>query len=79
MLSVSESLTYSSSSELYVSARRRMNLAKNPYVGICKNKEFGLERFIPLIHSLGTSIVNGLYRIVISQILQSLGIYLLPV
>uniref|UniRef100_K4CYR6 DNA-directed RNA polymerase n=1 Tax=Solanum lycopersicum TaxID=4081 RepID=K4CYR6_SOLLC len=30
---------------------------------------------IPLMNSLGTSIVNGLYRIVINQILQSPGIY----
>nr|YP_009447107.1 RNA polymerase beta subunit [Adenocalymma peregrinum]ATY48391.1 RNA polymerase beta subunit [Adenocalymma peregrinum]AVM84172.1 RNA polymerase beta subunit [Adenocalymma pubescens] len=30
---------------------------------------------IPLMNSLGTSIVNGIYRIVINQILQSPGIY----
>ena len=30
---------------------------------------------IPLMNSRGTSIVNGLYRIMISQILPGLGIY----
>ncbi|KAL7229768.1 hypothetical protein ACSBR2_008327 [Camellia fascicularis] len=30
---------------------------------------------IPLMNSLGTSIVNGIYKIVINQILQSPGIY----
>nr|VDD22456.1 unnamed protein product [Brassica rapa] len=30
---------------------------------------------IPLMNSLGTSIVNGIYRVVINQILQSPGIY----
>nr|VDD65759.1 unnamed protein product [Brassica oleracea] len=30
---------------------------------------------VPLMNSLGTSIVNGIYRVVINQILQSPGIY----
>lgn len=64
---VYESLTYSS--ELYVSAgliwkTRRDMQEQTIFIGN-----------IPLMNSLGTSIVNGLYRIVISQILQSPGIY----
>nr|YP_010924238.1 RNA polymerase beta subunit [Wunderlichia mirabilis]WKB10997.1 RNA polymerase beta subunit [Wunderlichia mirabilis] len=66
---VYESLTYSS--ELYVSARliwktsRRRNIQEQT---IFMGK-------IPLMNSLGTFIVNGIYRIVINQILQSPGIY----
>ncbi|PHT59665.1 DNA-directed RNA polymerase subunit beta [Capsicum baccatum] len=64
---VYESLTYSS--ELYVSAGL-----------IWKNSRDMQEQTIfigniPLMNSLGTSIVNGIYRIVINQILQSPGIY----
>lgn len=64
---VYESLTYSS--ELYVSAGL-----------IWKNNRDTQEQTIfigniPLMNSLGTSIVNGIYRIVINQILQSPGIY----
>lgn len=64
---VYESLTYSS--ELYVSAgliwktRREMQ------------EQTILIGNIPLMNSLGTFIVNGIYRIVINQILQSPGIY----
>jgi DNA-directed RNA polymerase subunit beta len=62
-----ESLTYSS--ELYVSGGL-----------IWKNSRDMQEQTIfigniPLMNSLGTSIVNGIYRIVINQILQSPGIY----
>jgi DNA-directed RNA polymerase subunit beta len=64
---VYESLTYSS--ELYVSAEL-----------IWKNGRDTQEQTIfignnPLMNSLGTSIVNGIYRIVINQILQSPRIY----
>nr|QYB23365.1 RNA polymerase beta subunit [Hedysarum polybotrys var. alaschanicum] len=64
---VYELLTYSS--ELYISARL-----------IWKNGRDIQEQIIfigniPLMNSLGTSIVNGIYRIVINQILQSPGIY----
>jgi DNA-directed RNA polymerase subunit beta len=64
---VYESLTYSS--QLYVSAGL-----------ICKSSLAMQEQTIfigniPLMNSLGTSIVNGIYRIVINQILQSPGIY----
>uniref|UniRef100_A0A3N7HMX9 DNA-directed RNA polymerase n=1 Tax=Populus trichocarpa TaxID=3694 RepID=A0A3N7HMX9_POPTR len=64
---VYESLTYSS--ELYVSGGL-----------IWKNSRDMQEQTIfigniPLMNSLGTSIVNGIYRIVINQILQSPGIY----
>ena len=64
---VYESLTYSS--ELYISAGL-----------IWKNSRDIQEQTIfigniPLMNSLGTSIVNGIYRIVINQILQSPGIY----
>nr|YP_010924493.1 RNA polymerase beta subunit [Pentaphorus foliolosus]WKB11252.1 RNA polymerase beta subunit [Pentaphorus foliolosus] len=66
---VYKSLTYSSA--LYVSARliwktdRRRNIQEQT-ISIGK---------IPLMNSLGTFIVNGIYRIVINQILQSPGIY----
>nr|YP_010163293.1 RNA polymerase beta subunit [Kotschya aeschynomenoides]QRI61085.1 RNA polymerase beta subunit [Kotschya aeschynomenoides] len=64
---VYESLTYSS--ELYVSAGLIWKSSKDIqeqtiYIGN-----------IPLMNSLGTSLVNGIYRIVINQILQSPGIY----
>lgn len=64
---VYESLTYSS--ELYISAGL-----------IWKNSRDIQEQIIfigniPLMNSLGTFIVNGIYRIVINQILQSPGIY----
>nr|AKF43109.1 RNA polymerase beta subunit [Pelargonium tetragonum] len=62
-----ESLTYSS--ELYVSAGFRW-----------KNKMPMREQTVcignlPLMNSLGTFIVNGIYRVVINQIVQSPGIY----
>nr|YP_009869785.1 RNA polymerase beta subunit [Tristicha trifaria]QKJ81725.1 RNA polymerase beta subunit [Tristicha trifaria] len=64
---VYESLTYSS--ELYVSAglilKTRRTMQEQT---ICIGQ-------IPLMNSLGTFIVNGIYRIVINQILQSPGIY----
>ena len=64
---VYESLTYSS--ELYVSAgliwKSRGDMQEQTiFIGN-----------IPLMNSLGTFIVNGIYRIVINQILQSPGIY----
>ncbi|KAL5067405.1 hypothetical protein RYX36_018292 [Vicia faba] len=64
---VYESLTYSF--ELYISARV-----------IWKNNQDIQEKIIfigniPLMNSLGTFIVNEIYRIVINQILQSPGIY----
>nr|YP_009141419.1 RNA polymerase beta subunit [Lathyrus odoratus]AIL55945.1 RNA polymerase beta subunit [Lathyrus odoratus] len=64
---VYESLTYSS--ELYISSGL-----------IWKNSRDIQEQIIfigniPLMNSLGTFIVNGIYRIVINQILQSPGIY----
>nr|QXO03161.1 RNA polymerase beta subunit [Dossinia marmorata] len=64
---VYESLTYSS--ELYV-----------PAVLIWKNGRNMQEQTvfignIPIMNSFGTFIVNGIYRIVINQILQSPGIY----
>ena len=64
---VYESLTYSS--ELYISAGL---IWKN-----CRDiqEQIIFIGNIPLMNSLGTSIVNGIYRIVINQILQSPGIY----
>nr|YP_009449783.1 RNA polymerase beta subunit [Tacca leontopetaloides]ANA91311.1 RNA polymerase beta subunit [Tacca leontopetaloides] len=64
---VYESLTYSS--ELYVLAgliwkTSRAMQEQTIFIGN-----------IPLMNSLGTSIVNGIYRIVINQILQSPGVY----
>lgn len=64
---VYESLTYSS--ELYVLAgliwkTNRDMKEQTVFIGN-----------IPLMNSLGTFIVNGIYRIVINQILQSPGIY----
>nr|ANS11011.1 RNA polymerase beta subunit [Euphronia guianensis] len=64
---VYESLTYSS--EFYVSAGLIWKLSR--YM----QEQTIFIGNIPLIHSLGTSIVNGIYRIVINQILQSPGIY----
>nr|YP_010890871.1 RNA polymerase beta subunit [Cyanea calycina]WJK72321.1 RNA polymerase beta subunit [Cyanea calycina] len=64
---VYESLTYSS--EFYVSA------------GLVLKTSWGMQEQticignIPLMNSMGTFIVNGIYRIVINQILQSPGIY----
>nr|YP_010850206.1 RNA polymerase beta subunit [Lobelia zeylanica]WGH11671.1 RNA polymerase beta subunit [Lobelia zeylanica] len=64
---VYESLTYSS--EFYVSA------------GLVWKTSRGMQEQticignIPLMNSLGTFIVNGIYRIVINQIVQSPGIY----
>nr|UWV91937.1 RNA polymerase beta subunit [Enhalus acoroides] len=63
---VYESLTYSS--ELYVSAGLTWKCKK-------MQKQTVLLGNIPLMNSLGTFIVNGIYRIVINQILQSPGIY----
>nr|YP_009771247.1 RNA polymerase beta subunit [Smithia erubescens]QIT01949.1 RNA polymerase beta subunit [Smithia erubescens] len=64
---VYESLTYSS--ELYVSAGLIWKSSKDiQEQTICIGN-------IPLMNSLGTSLVNGIYRIVINQILQSPGIY----
>nr|YP_009449966.1 RNA polymerase beta subunit [Burmannia disticha]ANK36163.1 RNA polymerase beta subunit [Burmannia disticha] len=62
-----ESLTYSS--ELYVHAGLiwRSNTDMQEQTVFIGN--------IPLMNSFGTSIVNGIYRIVINQILQSPGIY----
>nr|YP_010339429.1 RNA polymerase beta subunit [Pilea penninervis]UNY33726.1 RNA polymerase beta subunit [Pilea penninervis] len=64
---VYESLTYSS--ELYVSAGLIWKT--------CRDMQEQTLFFgnIPLMNSLGTSIINGIYRIVINQILQSPGIY----
>nr|YP_009868451.1 RNA polymerase beta subunit [Oroxylum indicum]QKG62848.1 RNA polymerase beta subunit [Oroxylum indicum] len=64
---VYESLTYSS--ELYVSAGLIWK------TGSYMQEQTILIGNIPLMNSLGTSIVNGIYRIVINQILQSPGIY----
>nr|YP_009449882.1 RNA polymerase beta subunit [Burmannia coelestis]ANK36079.1 RNA polymerase beta subunit [Burmannia coelestis] len=62
-----ESLTYSS--ELYV----RAGLIWRSSTDIQEQTVFIGN--IPLMNSFGTSIVNGIYRIVINQILQSPGIY----
>nr|ATG24873.1 RNA polymerase beta subunit [Lobelia heterophylla subsp. heterophylla] len=66
---VYESLTYSS--EFYVSAGlawKRKTSRGFREQRICLGN-------IPLMNSLGTSIVNGIYRIVVNQIVQSPGIY----
>ncbi|KAL4009980.1 hypothetical protein IC575_030829 [Cucumis melo] len=60
-------MNHSYSSELYVSAGLIWKRDMQEQTILIGN--------IPLMNSLGTSIVNGLYRIVISQILQSPGIY----
>nr|UDP57260.1 RNA polymerase beta subunit [Melicytus chathamicus]UDP57680.1 RNA polymerase beta subunit [Melicytus lanceolatus] len=62
-----ESLTYSS--ELYVSAGFVWKKIRN------MQEQTIFIGNIPLMNSSGTSIVNGIYRIVINQILQSPGIY----
>ncbi|KAI7753925.1 LOW QUALITY PROTEIN: hypothetical protein M8C21_033124 [Ambrosia artemisiifolia] len=64
-----ESLTYSS--ELYVSARLIWINDRRRYI----QEQTILIGKIPLMTSLGAFIVNGIYRIVINQILQSPGIY----
>nr|YP_010575477.1 RNA polymerase beta subunit [Corydalis platycarpa]UZM11152.1 RNA polymerase beta subunit [Corydalis platycarpa]WDA93244.1 RNA polymerase beta subunit [Corydalis platycarpa] len=64
---VYESLTYSS--ELYVPAGLIWKTGRN------MQEQTILIGNIPLMNSLGTFIVNGIYRIVINQILQSPGIY----
>nr|AKZ31030.1 RNA polymerase beta subunit [Goodenia decursiva] len=61
------SLTYSS--RLYISARLSWKSFRNR-----KEQRIFIGN-IPLMNSLGTFIVNGHYRIVINQILQSPGIY----
>nr|WRW11057.1 RNA polymerase beta subunit [Lathraea japonica] len=64
---VYESLTYSS--ELYIPAGLIWKTSRD------MQEQTILVGNIPLMNSLGTSIVNGIYRIVINQILQSPGIY----
>nr|WRY72240.1 RNA polymerase beta subunit [Sclerocactus unguispinus] len=64
---VYESLTYSS--ELYVSAGLFWKTSRE------MQEQTILIGNIPLMNSLGTFIVNGIYRIVINQILRSPGIY----
>nr|YP_010286953.1 RNA polymerase beta subunit [Limnobium laevigatum]UKT61067.1 RNA polymerase beta subunit [Limnobium laevigatum] len=64
---VYESLTYSS--ELYVPAGLIWKTSGD------MQKQTVFIGTIPLMNSLGTFIVNGIYRIVINQILQSPGIY----
>nr|YP_010609784.1 RNA polymerase beta subunit [Paphiopedilum exul]WAO28012.1 RNA polymerase beta subunit [Paphiopedilum exul] len=64
---VYESLTYSS--ELYVPAVLIWKTDRN------MQEQTVFIGNIPIMNSFGTSIVNGIYRIVINQILQSPGIY----
>ncbi|KAI5654431.1 hypothetical protein M9H77_31618 [Catharanthus roseus] len=64
---VYELLTYSS--ELYVSAGLIWKTSRD------MQEQTIFIGNIPLMNSLGTFIVYGIYRIVINQILQSLGIY----
>ena len=64
---VYESLTYSS--ELYVPAGLILKTGRDI------QEQTVFIGNIPLMNSLGTFIVNGIYRIVINQILQSPGIY----
>nr|YP_010456190.1 RNA polymerase beta subunit [Parnassia submysorensis]UUA65933.1 RNA polymerase beta subunit [Parnassia submysorensis]UUA67463.1 RNA polymerase beta subunit [Parnassia submysorensis] len=64
---VYEAITYSS--EVYVSARLIWKTSRD------MQKQTIFIGNIPIMTSLGTSIVNGIYRIVINQILQSPGIY----
>nr|YP_010305317.1 RNA polymerase beta subunit [Dendrobium sinominutiflorum]ULU19079.1 RNA polymerase beta subunit [Dendrobium sinominutiflorum] len=64
---VYESLTYSS--ELYVPAVLIWKTGRN------MQEQTVFLGNIPIMNSFGTSIVNGIYRIVINQILQSPGIY----
>nr|YP_010458136.1 RNA polymerase beta subunit [Pristimera arborea]UUA69675.1 RNA polymerase beta subunit [Pristimera arborea] len=62
-----EAITYSS--ELYVSAKLIWKTSRD------MQKQTLFIGNIPLMNSLGTSIVNGIYRTAINQILQSPGIY----
>nr|YP_010458400.1 RNA polymerase beta subunit [Loeseneriella lenticellata]UUA69939.1 RNA polymerase beta subunit [Loeseneriella lenticellata] len=62
-----EAITYFS--ELYVSARLIWKTSRD------MQKQTLFIGNIPLMNSLGTSIVNGIYRTAINQILQSPGIY----
>nr|UUA67283.1 RNA polymerase beta subunit [Parnassia delavayi] len=64
---VYEAITYSS--EVYVSARLIWKTSRD------MQEQTIFIGNIPIMTSLGTSIVNGIYRIVINQILQSPGIY----
>nr|AXN55096.1 RpoB [Coilochilus neocaledonicum] len=64
---VYESLTYSS--ELYVPTILIWKTGRN------MQEQTVFIGNIPIMNSFGTSIVNGIYRIVINQILQSPGIY----
>uniref|UniRef100_UPI00315CC5F8 RNA polymerase beta subunit n=1 Tax=Pyrola atropurpurea TaxID=642525 RepID=UPI00315CC5F8 len=64
---VYKSLTYSS--QLYVSSELIWKRSRDV------QEQTILIGNIPLMNSLGTFIVNGIYRIVINQILQSPGIY----
>nr|AXN55083.1 RpoB [Calochilus caesius] len=64
---VYESLTYSS--ELYVPAVLIWKTGRN------MQEQTVFIGNIPIMNYFGTSIVNGIYRIVINQILQSPGIY----
>nr|YP_009166683.1 RNA polymerase beta subunit [Tanaecium tetragonolobum]ALB78251.1 RNA polymerase beta subunit [Tanaecium tetragonolobum] len=64
---VYESLTYSS--PFFVSAGLNWKTSRK------MQEQTIFLGSIPLMNSLGTSIVNGIYRIVINQILQSPGIY----
>nr|AXN55091.1 RpoB [Calochilus cupreus] len=64
---VYESLTYSS--ELYVPAVLIWKTGRN------MQEQTVFLGNIPIMNYFGTSIVNGIYRIVINQILQSPGIY----
>ena len=64
---VYESLTYSS--ELYVPAGLIWKTGRD------MQEQTVFIGNIPLMNSMGTFIVNGIYRIVINQILQSPGIY----
>nr|YP_009994522.1 RNA polymerase beta subunit [Cuscuta pedicellata]QNP08601.1 RNA polymerase beta subunit [Cuscuta pedicellata] len=68
---VYDSLTYSS--EFYVLAGLIWKASKDKYTSM--QKQIIFLGSIPLMNSLGTFIVNGIYRIVINQILQSPGIY----
>nr|UUA66743.1 RNA polymerase beta subunit [Parnassia trinervis]UUA67193.1 RNA polymerase beta subunit [Parnassia trinervis] len=64
---VYEAITYSS--EVYVSARLIWKTSRD------MQEQTIFIGNIPIMTSLGTSIINGIYRIVINQILQSPGIY----
>nr|QBC71790.1 RNA polymerase beta subunit [Drosera indica] len=64
---VYDSLTYSS--ELYLSAGVILKTSRN-----MQEQTISIGN-IPIMNSVGTFLVNGIYRIVINQILQSPGIY----